>query len=149
MNQPRASVTRLSEALRPWSNRSLLGTGVGVAGDVDTRKGVVRFSANLGWRRVALAGLFRKFKFPSPIVLDNDANAAAWGGYHLELGARPKSLITLTLGTGVGGGLVLDGELYRLRRQTFCQQQQKVCKKRRLNLRFKKPFARPAPFRLF
>jgi glucokinase len=111
--QPRALVKRLSEAVRPWLNRSLLGTGVGVAGDVDSQKGVVRFSANLGWRRVALAGLFQKFKFPAPIVLDNDANVAAWGGYHLELGARPKSLITLTLGTGVGGGLVLNGELYR------------------------------------
>jgi hypothetical protein len=106
--QPRALVKRLSEAVRPWLNRSLLGTGVGVAGDVDSQKGVVRFSANLGWRRVALAGLFQKFKFPAPIVLDNDANAAAWGGYHLELGARPKSLITLTLGTGVGGGLGLE-----------------------------------------
>jgi hypothetical protein len=111
--QPRALVKRLSEAVRPWLNRSVLGTGVGVAGDVDSQKGVVRFSANLGWRRVALAGLFQKFKFPAPIVLDNDANVAAWGGYHLELGARPKSLITLTLGTGVGGGLVLNGELYR------------------------------------
>jgi glucokinase len=113
VKQPRALVKRLSEAVRPWSNRSLLGTGVGVAGDVDSQKGVVRFSANLGWRRVSLAALFRKFKFPAPIVLDNDANAAAWGGYHLELGARPKSLITLTLGTGVGGGLVLNGQVYR------------------------------------
>lgn len=113
VRDPRALIQRMSEAVGPWLNRPVLGTGVGVAGDVDSRRGVVRFSANLGWRGVPLVSLLRQARFPSPIVLDNDANAAAWGGYHVELGSRPNSLITLTLGTGVGGGLVLGGHLYR------------------------------------
>lgn len=113
LKEPRALVKGLRSAVDPWLTRSIRGTGIGVAGDVDSPKGIVRFSTNMGWKNVKLAGLFRQAKFPGPVVMDNDANAAAWGAYHLELGGRSKNLVVLTLGTGVGGGLVFDGRLYR------------------------------------
>lgn len=81
-----------------------------MAGDVDPQKGVVRFSPNLGWKKVKLAELFRLAKFPSPVVVDNYATVAAWGAFHVECAARSKILLVLTLGTGVGG-LVFDGRL--------------------------------------
>lgn len=113
IKDPRALVKALRGTVDKWFTRSIRGTGIGVAGDVDPQKGVVRFSANLGWKNVKLADLFRQAKFPSPVVVDNDATAAAWGAYHLELDRRSKNLVVLTLGTGVGGGLVFDGRLYR------------------------------------
>lgn len=113
VKDPRALVRSLRVAVEKWMLRPLLGAGIGVAGDVDPAKGVVRFSANLGWANVKLADLFRRAKFPAPVVVDNDATAAAWGASHLELGGRSKNLVVLTLGTGVGGGLVFDGRLYR------------------------------------
>lgn len=107
VKDPRTLVRSLRESVGKWLSRPLLGTGIGVAGDVDPRKGIVRFSANLGWTNVKLAELFRRAKFPAPVVVDNDATAAAWGASYLELGGRSKNLVVLTLGTGVGGGLSL------------------------------------------
>lgn len=110
---PRKLFADLRDAVRPWLKRKLLGTGVGVAGDVDSTAGVVRISPNLKWNRVPLKKLLEKAGFPRPVVVDNDANAAAWGAYHVELKGRPRNLVVLTLGTGVGGGLILDGKLFR------------------------------------
>ncbi len=93
--------------------RRILGTGVGVAGDVDPEQGVVRFSPNLKWKNVPLKALLRAAGFPQPIRVDNDATAAAWGAFHLDLKGRSRNFVLLTLGTGAGGGLVLDGRLYR------------------------------------
>jgi len=89
------------------------GTGVGVAGDIDQEKGVVRFSPNLPkWKNVRLKKML-KASLPQPIVIDNDANAAAWGAYWLDAKGEAKNLICVTLGTGVGGGLILDEKLYK------------------------------------
>ncbi|MBL0059378.1 MAG: ROK family protein [Elusimicrobia bacterium] len=113
VKDPRSLVRALAAAAEPWGSRSLLGTGVGVAGNVDPARGLVRFAPNLGWKNLRLADLFRQAGFPSPVVLDNDATAAAWGAHHLEFGGKTRNLIVLTLGTGVGGGLIFDGRLYR------------------------------------
>lgn len=113
IKEPRGLVKLIRSAVGHWLARPIRGTGIGVAGDVDPQRGIVRYSANLGWKGVKLAALFGQAKFPGPVVMDNDANAAAWGAYHLELAGRSKNLVVLTLGTGVGGGLVFDGRLYR------------------------------------
>ncbi len=110
---PQKLVAALRTAVKPWFKQELLGTGVGVAGDIDSAAGVVRISPNLHWRRVQLKRLLEKAGFPRPVVVDNDANAAAWGAYHVELKGRPRNLVVLTLGTGVGGGLILDRKLFR------------------------------------
>lgn len=92
--------------------KKISGTGVGVAGDIDQLKGVVRFSPNLGWKNLDLKRLL-KVHLPAPIVVDNDANAAAWGAYWLETEGKIKNFVCVTLGTGIGGGLIIDGKLYR------------------------------------
>ena len=93
--------------------RSVAGTGVGVAGDIDQKSGVVRFSPNLTkWKNVKLKAMLGRH-LKGPIVIDNDANAAALGAYFLDAGRKARNLICVTLGTGVGGGIILDGKIYR------------------------------------
>lgn len=87
------------------------GVGVGVAGDIDQKVGKVRFSPNLGWRDVYLGRELKRY-FKMPVFVDNDANAAAWGAYILEAKKKVKNLIAITLGTGVGGGIIMNGNLY-------------------------------------
>jgi len=86
--------------------------GVGAAGFVDETRSVVRFAPNLGWREQpvraqleALLGL--------PVVVENDANAAAWGEYRFGAAREHRDVALITVGTGIGGGLVADGALYR------------------------------------
>lgn len=86
--------------------------GIGVAGDIDFDRGVVRISPNLGWRQVPLRSLLAKH-FKHPILVDNDANAAAWGVYRCQTPGRIQNMAVVTLGTGVGGGIIANGKLYR------------------------------------
>jgi glucokinase len=91
--------------------KNLKGTGIGVAGDIDQKRGIVRFSPNLGWKNLQLKKLL-KSALPQPIEIENDANAAAWGAYWLDGRGKVDNLICLTLGTGIGGGIILNGKLY-------------------------------------
>ncbi|MEK7859651.1 MAG: ROK family protein [Elusimicrobiota bacterium] len=87
--------------------------GLGLAGDVDSRRGCLRFTPNLpGWEGFDFKKAFSR-KMKRPVVVENDANAAVWGAYVTELKRRPRNVIGVTLGTGVGGGLILEGRLYR------------------------------------
>jgi len=90
----------------------ILGIGMGIAGDVDQQKGIVRFSPNLNWKQVPLKQILSK-EFPYPLLIENDANCAAWGAYCLDAKKDCKNLICLTLGTGIGGGIILNGKLFR------------------------------------
>lgn len=113
VRDPRSLARAVWAAARPWMVRPLLGTGVGVAGDVDAARGVVRLAPNLGWRNVSVLRCFRAAGWTGSLRFENDATAAAWGAYHVEGVGRGASLILLTLGTGVGGGLVFNGHLHR------------------------------------
>jgi glucokinase len=85
--------------------------GVGVPGPVDIR-GIVKAPANLPWGNVRfLADLKRNIKVP--VVLENDANAAAVGESWVGAAKTKKNVVLLTIGTGIGGGLIIDGKLYR------------------------------------
>lgn len=107
---PRAFVARASALLEGWSYSSL---GLGLAGGVDARNGKLLFVPNLrGWEGFAFRPAFEK-ALKVPVVVDNDANVAVWGGYQVALKARPRTVVGVTLGTGVGGGLVVDGKLHR------------------------------------
>src|SRR5258706_4388195 len=97
--------------LRDANLKRIVGIGVGCAGDIDPIRGVVRISPNLGWNQVPLKALLSK-RLKRPILLDNDANVAAWAAYSVEAKRKVKNLICVTLGTGIGGGLVIDGKLY-------------------------------------
>ena len=86
--------------------------GMGIAGDVDQKKGIVRFSPNLNWKNVPLKNILSK-ELKIPVRIENDANCAAWGAYCLDAKKDCENLICLTLGTGVGGGIVIGGKLVR------------------------------------
>src|SRR3954452_1650482 len=86
--------------------------GVGAAGYIDKSRSVVLFAPNLAWRDLDLkADLERTLGLP--VVVENDANAAAWGEFQFGAGHDVDDLLLVTVGTGVGGGVVLDGSLYR------------------------------------
>ena len=89
----------------------VVGIGIGIPGLLDVNKGVVVMSNNLGWEDLPIADMF-KAKLPYPVRIANDANVAAYGEAMFGAGKGVPYVIMLTLGTGVGGGIVLDGELY-------------------------------------
>jgi len=86
--------------------------GVGAAGYVDKARAVVLFAPNVAWRNEDLKGELEK-RVELPVVIENDANAAAWGEFRYGAAHDADDLLLVTVGTGVGGGLVLDGEVYR------------------------------------
>ncbi|KPJ55484.1 MAG: hypothetical protein AMS16_04210 [Planctomycetes bacterium DG_58] len=86
--------------------------GIATPGTLDIAGGVVVLASNLpDWENVALRDLVRK-RFGVPTVLENDANAAAWGEYWAGAGREVSSMVMLTLGTGIGGGIIMDGKLW-------------------------------------
>jgi glucokinase len=94
------------------SRHDIATVGVGAAGYVDKARAVVLFAPNLPWRNENLKGELEK-RIDLPVVIENDANAAAWGEFAFGAGHDAEDLLLVTVGTGVGGGVVLDGELYR------------------------------------
>ena len=85
--------------------------GIGVAGLVDYKKGIVFESPNLpDWKDVNLKNKLKGVALP--ISIDNDANCFALGEYLLRNDEKIKNLIGITLGTGIGGGMILNGEIY-------------------------------------
>jgi glucokinase len=112
---PPAVATRVAEWLRSQSHlaQSVTAVGVGCAGLIDGARGWLYTSPNLpGWTGIPLASIFEE-KLDRPVTIENDANSAAYGEHRKGAGAGTKNFVALTLGTGVGGGVVLDGELYR------------------------------------
>lgn len=85
--------------------------GIGVPGVADSEKGIVIRAVNLFWTKVPLAKEKRKY-IDLPIYMDNDANVAALAEAVFGAGRGSKSSVTITLGTGVGSGFVLDGKIY-------------------------------------
>lgn len=92
---------------------NLAALGVAAPGPIDFARGVILDAPNLpGWHELALAARLGD-TLGCPAVLENDANAAALGEHVFGAGRGARHLIYLTVSTGVGGGLVLDGRLYR------------------------------------
>ena len=86
--------------------------GIGAAGWVDSTQSIVRFSPHLAWREEPLKERLQE-RVQLPLIVDNDANAAAWAEYRFGAGRGSKVMVCITLGTGIGGGLVLNGDLFR------------------------------------
>ena len=86
--------------------------GIGAAGFVDEKRSRVNFAPNLGWRDEPLR-LAVESEINLPVVVENDANAAAWGEYRFGAGRGTEYLVTITVGTGIGAGIIIDGNLYR------------------------------------
>ena len=91
----------------------VLAVGIGSPGIINPDKGLVVTSPNFpGWTNVPLKSLLEK-SFNLPVFLDNDANSAAFGEKWRGAGRRVNSLVCLTMGTGIGGGIILNGEVWR------------------------------------
>lgn len=89
----------------------IAGIGIGVPGVVDSRTGTVSYSANLGWKDVPVV---HGLEVASGIRAEaaNDANCAAWGEYKFGASRSMDNVILVTLGTGVGSGIIIDGRLF-------------------------------------
>jgi glucokinase len=107
----------MCEAIRHASDKfkssgNLLGVGIGVPGIIDMQTGMVRESPNLpGWSDYPVRDEIEK-RLGAPVILENDANVAAFGEKWLGVGRQVGDMAMLTLGTGVGGGIVLDGKIW-------------------------------------
>ena len=86
--------------------------GIAAAGYIDERRATVLFAPNLAWRDEPLKATIED-AVGIPVVVENDANAAAWGEFRFGAGADVDELLMVALGTGIGGGIVLRGELFR------------------------------------
>lgn len=89
----------------------ILGIGVGAPGPLDTKSGVVLLTPNLGWVNMPLRQIIRD-RLGLPAALDNDANCAVLGEWWVGAARGTRHAIGITIGTGIGGGLILDGRLY-------------------------------------
>jgi glucokinase len=94
------------------SEHEVEAVGLGAPGFVDAGRSTVLFTPNLPWREEPLREIVEK-RCGLATVVENDANAAAWAEARFGAGRGEPYVVLLTIGTGIGGGLVLDGRLYR------------------------------------
>lgn len=86
--------------------------GLGAAGFISADRATVLFAPNMAWRDEPLKARIEAL-IDLPVVVENDANAAAWGEARFGAGAGRPDVVLYTVGTGIGGGIILNGELFR------------------------------------
>jgi glucokinase len=86
--------------------------GLGTTGDINFREGILRYGYNLHWKNVHIKNILQKYT-KKKVSVDNDANTAALGAFWLDTKGKVDNLICVTLGTGVGGGIIINKKLYR------------------------------------
>ncbi|HEU4564129.1 MAG TPA: ROK family protein [Gemmatimonadaceae bacterium] len=91
--------------------RDFLGVGVGAPGPLDRERGLVVVAPNLGWQNFPLRDVIGE-RVRLPVTLDNDANCATVGEWWQGAAKGGVNVVGMTIGTGIGGGLVLEGKLY-------------------------------------
>jgi glucokinase len=89
----------------------ILGVGVAAAGFLNAERSEVYYSPNINWRNEPIKRLITD-QIDYPVLLENDANAAGWAEYRYGSGQGAKTMVMLTIGTGVGGAIVNDGKLF-------------------------------------
>lgn len=90
--------------------QSIIGIGVGAPGFIDSQHGIIHQAVNIGWRNFHLVEQLEELA-QLPVFLTNDANAAALGEHWIGAGNGAENMIALTLGTGVGGGVIVNGQI--------------------------------------
>src|SRR5437763_10042345 len=94
------------------SMKQVAGLGIGAPGAVDFKSGNVIFAPNMeGWKDVPLKKELEKH-LGVPVFIENDCNISTLGVYVAELKSKPRSMVGIFVGTGIGGGLIINGELY-------------------------------------
>lgn len=106
------TIADMVTGLRAEVGRPVAGVGVGAAGFIDASRSVVLFAPNLAWRDEPLRADLEAL-LDLPVIVENDGNAAAWGEFVYGAGQDVEDLLLVAVGTGVGGGIVLDGRLHR------------------------------------
>ncbi len=105
-----ATIVKAVETVRERANEEVDALGLGSPGNVDPITGTVRYSPNFGWHDVPLGRLLHE-KLGLTVSIGNDARCAALGEYLHGTGRGTQNFVLLTLGTGIGGGIVVDGAL--------------------------------------
>ncbi|WP_169944655.1 ROK family glucokinase [Microbispora sp. H11081] len=110
---PEKIALTIADAVNELAGRhDVKAVGIGAAGFVDETRSVIRFAPNLAWREEPLREKVGEL-IDLPVVVENDGNAMAWGEYRFGAGRGESHVVCVTVGTGIGGGIVLGGELYR------------------------------------
>jgi glucokinase len=110
---PEGVVDAIAAAVRDVSaNHAVEAVGIGAAGYVDDKRATVLFAPNINWRHEPLKDKVEQ-RVGLPVVVENDANAAAWGEYRFGAGQGHDDVICITLGTGLGGGIIIGNKLRR------------------------------------
>ncbi|GAA2602978.1 ROK family glucokinase [Streptomyces tubercidicus] len=103
----------IAEAVRTvGAGHQIEAVGIGAAGYVDEKRATVLFAPNIDWRHEPLKDKVEQ-RVGLPVVVENDANAAAWGEYKFGAGQGHSDVICITLGTGLGGGIIIGNKLRR------------------------------------
>jgi len=93
------------------TRKDFIGIGVGAPGPLDREKGIIVVAPNLGWVNFPLVERIRT-RLKLPVVLDNDANCATVGEWWLGAARGANDVVGITIGTGIGGGLIIDKKLF-------------------------------------
>ncbi len=101
----------MDETRKTVPGAEFAGVGVGAPGPLDRRRGVVLLTPNLGWVNLPLRQLLQD-ALGVPARIDNDANCAVLGEWWMGAARGAKQVIGITIGTGIGGGIIVDGRLY-------------------------------------
>lgn len=92
--------------------KEVLGVGVAAAGFIDADQANIIYAPNLSWRNEPFKAKLQA-KLPLPVIIENDANAAAWAEFRYGAGKGYQHMIMLTIGTGVGGAVIVNGQMLR------------------------------------
>jgi glucokinase len=116
-NTPKSDPAAIAEVIGSLVGRlrelhDVEAVGIGAAGFIDLDRANVLFAPNLVWRDEPLTDRVSKL-IELPIVVENDANCHAWAEYRFGAARGKREVVAAVIGTGIGGGLVLDGNLYR------------------------------------
>lgn len=115
-HSPEAVVSVMSDAVSDLRaahpDKPIFGMGMGMAGGIDRHTGVCRFSPFFGWRDVPLRSMLEK-QLGLPVMLENDVNTLTIAEKWFGAGVGVSDFLVITLGRGIGMGMVLNGQLYR------------------------------------
>ncbi|MFD8703304.1 ROK family glucokinase [Kitasatospora sp. NPDC059648] len=111
---PQWAVDAIAQAVRELKEQhpDVTAVGVGAPGFVDSNRSTVIFAPNIDWENEPLRGRIEELTGLSTVV-ENDANCAAWAEFRFGAAADYQDMVLITVGTGIGGGIVLDGRLHR------------------------------------
>jgi glucokinase len=110
---PQWAVGAIADAIKELrSEYEITAVGVGAPGYIDRDRATVIMAPNINWENEPLKTRIEDLVH-LPTVIENDANAAAWGEFRFGAARAHEDMIMITVGTGIGGGIVLDGRMYR------------------------------------